>query len=554
MFKKIIFISISIFIFLFLLESILRIAEFGGNNDFIIKNKNAFGEEVYSTNNKFTRKYYFGYNFYGPAPGYQEFDIQKKANSFRVFVLGESTVEGFPYPINLSFSNILKKKLQDIFPYLKIEIINCGISASTSFIITEISNEIVKYQPDLIIIHTGHNEIYGLFGPASSISYKHNYFLMRTIMKLMNLKITNLLHRGIHLVKQYILRYEMKPTMEIFMQIVSNNNYQNFNSPIRKEAIRIFEKNLIEIYRVFEKNKIPVILSTLLYNVKNQPPLHSIDFNNLQEEQLFMSAYKLYLDNKFDESLKIVFDLIKKNPLNARLFFLAGKNYYALNNFDNAENYLIKAKDYDLLPFRITEQMLDFIRNFSAKYKITLVDINKHYKDEKKNLCIGTDLIVDHLHPNINGNVFIADSFIPETVKVIEKKFKSTPNFKNLKPTQYYLQQLGYDRLIDIMVMQRLFKMYNKEPLNKYAESFEMRDYYNYERAKYFQQLDNEQKLFFKNWTVKFSTYHHAFYFLGKIYLMNNKLNEAKRSFEISLMINKKFSDSVIELRKLHGK
>src|SRR5687768_1844036 len=51
-----------------------------------------------------------------PAPMLEPFAAQKPPRAFRIFVLGESSTAGFPYPRNGTFSRLLRDMLQDVLP------------------------------------------------------------------------------------------------------------------------------------------------------------------------------------------------------------------------------------------------------------------------------------------------------------------------------------------------------------------------------------------------------------------------------------------------------
>jgi hypothetical protein len=107
--------------FLVLLEIFLRIIKYGYNFDQWV----SVGEGKYITNSDIGRKYYTGGDF-NPTTSEDEFDIHKKANAFRVFVLGESSAEGFPYSPMGSFARYVRRRLELVYPNTPIEVINLG--------------------------------------------------------------------------------------------------------------------------------------------------------------------------------------------------------------------------------------------------------------------------------------------------------------------------------------------------------------------------------------------------------------------------------------------
>ena len=79
-------------------------------------------------------------------------------NSFRIFILGSSTIYGFPYERNLMATRILHKRLQDAYPDKTIELVKTSITAINTVTLKDFSRQMVRYEPDAILIYAGHNE------------------------------------------------------------------------------------------------------------------------------------------------------------------------------------------------------------------------------------------------------------------------------------------------------------------------------------------------------------------------------------------------------------
>ena len=90
--------------------------------------------------------------------GAQEFAAAKASNGYRVFCLGGSTVHGRPYEPSTSFSKWIELELSSRVPSRRIEVINCGGVSYASYRLLKIVEEVLDYDPDLMVIATGHNE------------------------------------------------------------------------------------------------------------------------------------------------------------------------------------------------------------------------------------------------------------------------------------------------------------------------------------------------------------------------------------------------------------
>ena len=86
------------------------------------------------------------------------FDSTKPHSGFRVFCLGGSTVQGRPYSIQTAFPAWLELALRAADASVQWEVVNCGGISYASYRLLPILCEVLHYQPDLVIICSGHNE------------------------------------------------------------------------------------------------------------------------------------------------------------------------------------------------------------------------------------------------------------------------------------------------------------------------------------------------------------------------------------------------------------
>lgn len=82
----------------------------------------------------------------------------KPRNGFRVIVLGESSVFGSPYGPSHAFPAFLQRRLAAALPDRRVEVVNAGIPAASSWLIRWVAEEIADYKPDVVILYAGHNE------------------------------------------------------------------------------------------------------------------------------------------------------------------------------------------------------------------------------------------------------------------------------------------------------------------------------------------------------------------------------------------------------------
>jgi len=191
---KIIAILLPFFLFV-LVEVTLRIFSLGTNLNLIVNRPSDKYEDYFIVNPLVGEKYFS--RFEATSGTNDLFLKHKPANGFRIFVMGSSTIYGYPYDRNLMATRILKRRLQDTFPDKTIEVVNKAITAINSITLKDYIGEIVNYEPDAILFYAGHNEFYGAYGVGANETMHKNPLFRTVHFKLMNLRIFQLLRNAV---------------------------------------------------------------------------------------------------------------------------------------------------------------------------------------------------------------------------------------------------------------------------------------------------------------------------------------------------------------------
>jgi tetratricopeptide (TPR) repeat protein len=339
------------------------------------------------------RKYFSGLKN-APSVVPDAFDNVKKENAFRIFVLGESSTAGWPYIPNASFSREIKRRLELLYPDNEIEVINCGVSAINTYTIRDIVPGIIKEKPDLILIYTGHNEYYGAFGAASSVSLGHSRVSINLYLWLQRFKTTQLAENMIRGIAGLFNNQNSDESQgeETLMSKMIGESLIPLNSDLFNVGLKQFEGNMKDIIEMFQGAKIPVILGTLTCNLRDQKPFISVKGDNLPPaDNEYIEAQQKLKEGKIEE---------------ARTLFL-------------------KAKELDALRFRAPQEINKIILRLAHQFNLPLIDIDSVFKAASPDGIVGNNLTVDHLHPNIAGYRMIGKAFLKEM-----EQFHDLPNGK----------------------------------------------------------------------------------------------------------------------------
>ena len=354
------------------LEIFLRIIDYGYNLEQWVD----AGGGKYIINPNIGRRYFTSGDF-SPNTIEDVFDQHKKSNSFRVFVLGGSSAEGFPFNPMGSFSRYIRKRLELTYPNTKIEVVNISMTAVNSYTVLDLLPGVLDQKPDLVLIYAGHNEYYGALGVGSVQSYGSSRLLIRLLLYLNKFKTTQLVRNSIQWVVS-LFASENNESSGTLMSRMAKDKYILLNSKEFNAGPQQFKENLTDVLNLIRGKGIPVILGRLVSNLKDQKPFISVN----------TPGYKT-ADQIYEE---------------------AGEEFKN-NNFDKADSLFRLAKDLDVLRFRAPEKFNKIIDDLGKEFHLAIVPIDSVFSSASPEGIVGDNLVVDHLHPNVQGYQLMGKAF-----------------------------------------------------------------------------------------------------------------------------------------------
>ena len=358
-------------VFLIAFEIFLRIINYG----YDFTQWKDVGEGKYGINSSIGKKYFTSGDF-NPTTSEDYFDIQKKTNAFRVFVLGGSSAEGFPYSPMGSFSRYIRKRLELVYPDTPVEVVNLGMTAVNSYTVLDLLPGVLDQKPDLILIYAGHNEYYGALGVGSVQSFGSSRSLINLLLYLYNFKTTQFVNNSINWAVS-LFSSQKTPSGGTLMTRMAKDKYILLNSEEYDAGLQQFKDNLTDILHMIKDKGVPVILGKLVCNLKDQKP--------------FISANTPGYKNA-DQVYKEASDKLKSNN-------------------PKADSLFRLAKDLDALRFRAPEKINNVIDDLGKKFHVVTVPMDSIFDAASPGGIVGDNLIVDHLHPNVKGYQLIGKAF-----------------------------------------------------------------------------------------------------------------------------------------------
>ncbi len=362
------------FVLLLLLEGALRLFGYGHSVSLFVKDPDNPG---YYVMNPDASLIYFSDSANATRGNIERFAVHKSPGSLRIFVLGESTTAGYPYMHNVAFHRWLQYRLMHTYPDRDIEIVNVALTAVNSYTVLNFGKEVLDYQPDAVLVYTGHNEYYGALGVGSTSRIVGNRSLVEAMVFLRRFRLVQLLDATIRFIRG---RSAAIDTKENLMQRMAEKQEIPFGSALFFNGVKQFQENMRDLCRIYSEHRTPLFLSTLVSNEKDQPPLISAPGS---DTSVAAGQFKL------------------------------GDSALHAGNMVLAKHAFCRASELDLLRFRAPDTMNGIIRRLCGEFSLDvhLVDTRGVFEAVSPGGILGKETLLEHVHPNIYGYALMSEAF-----------------------------------------------------------------------------------------------------------------------------------------------
>lgn len=334
----------------------------------------------------------------------QYFTVDKPKGTYRIFTFGESTTEGSIRQGKVSFTKFLDWKLRSLLPSIPIEIINFGKAGETSAHVLRKVKIALKYNPDLFIIYSGHNEFIRFDETTNTnIGIIEKIFTKSYLYSRLFKKVLAAFIDQIPLYITEIRKLEDEPICkpEEFKKIQED-----------------YKGNVTEIVRIAKNSNIEIILSNVVGNYEGWEPNRSIHKAGLSDEKLRKWRYHFFRGSDFLKEKKLEYAISefkeakKIDDSFAELNFLMARAYEEAGSFQEAKKEYINAVDNDGDPKIAPTLFRNAILKTCDNYKIPCMDVINAFERVSEKSLIGYNIMVDAHHPNMLGELLIAKEII----------------------------------------------------------------------------------------------------------------------------------------------
>lgn len=354
------------------------------------------------------------YNFFRP----DSFAAAKRAGTRRIFVLGGSTVQGRPYATETAFSTWLRLRMEANQPDTEFEVVNCGGVSYASYRVAKITNEVLKHEPDAIVIYTGHNEfledreyadirdIGAMRRGAATVASK--FATARWVRR-------NLLDDS------GPTRSTMAGEVDARLDHAGGLERYRRDDVWRAGVERHFEITLREIVKTIRAAEIPLVLCVPVSDLVETPPFKVDVAPGLPEPMKAVLKKRwgeaMDLQQTIDFRINAATRCLEIDPGHAGAHYFLGR-WLNEKGDPAAKQHLVSARDFDVCPLRATSRIMEIVVQVATEYETRLVSTDQLFDQLDGEFNRRPDGIpdpkwfVDHVHPSVRGHQLIAETIV----------------------------------------------------------------------------------------------------------------------------------------------
>lgn len=360
----------------------------------------------------------------GPVP--HRFDVPKPKDVFRVLVVGGSTVLGFPYDPALAFPARMEAILQRELPDRNVEVLNCGVIAVNSLSVLDMVRQSPAVQPDLIVVHTGHNEFYGPGGVGSNAA-SVPAFLFPVATGMRRSRLFQLLQRVLPAgtVNAASPQASLPASVEIGLG----------NSLFAKAEV-VYRNNLRKMSAAAQSAKIPILFTTVSSNIRDHSPVSFLvpaELNDIRLREwslLFDKGRQLSAAGEHEQALELFGQAEAISGQSSLLHYRKGKSLDAINNNEESMVAFSRARDLDGCRFRAPSSFRDIVQKVASRQEsngVYFLDTSAAVKKACEPSVPGYQLYYEHVHYNEKGHSLLASAISRFVVERLLKRPSTDP-------------------------------------------------------------------------------------------------------------------------------
>ena len=344
------------------------------------------------------------------------FSVDKHPDELRIFCLGGSTVQGRPYAKETSFTTWLELALREADGQRTPRVVNCGGVSYASYRVLAILDEVLEYQPDLIVVYTGHNEY---LERRLDIAQRARSRVRRTVDAVARRSwLVSALRGRIEGEQRDLTRTRAILPREVDALLDHRGGLAEYQ---REEGLgeaiaASFEAHLRRLVERCRQAGVPTVLCDPASNWRHCPPFKSLPSEALSEEDRRRLVELLERARAPGLAPLVAVAHLERalalDPLDAARHFELAEALSRARRVDDARQHYLAAKELDVCPLRAPEVLRRIVREVSEDFGVPYLPVGDLFEEESPDGILGMEHFVDHVHPTIRGHQLIAVALV----------------------------------------------------------------------------------------------------------------------------------------------
>ncbi len=337
---------------------------------------------------------------------------------------------GDPEPA-FGFPRVLEALLELRFPGQQFEVINAAMTAVNSHVVLPIVRDCRTLDADAWVVYLGNNEVVGPFGTGTVFGGRGiPLWLIRSNLALNRTRIGQLLSG---------LRPQAGsgvPTAWGGMTMFLDHQVRH-DDPSLRRVYDQFARNLGDILDLALQRKTPVVISTVVSNLRNCAPFASLPGSTLAEDarmhwhELYQRGCTAQADGRYDEAITAYEQALRIDPDFAELQFRLAECLISTGDAIQARERFRQARDLDTLRFRADSTINETIVAVAqerAEQAVRLVDAAAEFARRSPDEIPGEEFLCEHVHFNFAGNYLLAKLVAEPLIDALDLPAAETPS------------------------------------------------------------------------------------------------------------------------------
>jgi tetratricopeptide (TPR) repeat protein len=352
----------------------------------------------------------------------QEFVVEKPPGARRVFCLGGSTTYGRPYRNSTSFCGWLERYLRLASPETTWEVVNAGGISYASYRAAALMEELTRFQPDLFVVYSGHNEF---LEERTYRSLRDRPAALRWLdIRLRKLRSYAALERllastGLAAVESGD-REELSAEVETLLESSVGPAAYHRDDALSEAIVEHYRLNVDRMIALARRSGAELVLVVPADNLSASSPFKSEPSSTLIAEQHRLFAVHIERAEahmKLGQWAEARLDFesaVEIDPRHSQALYGLGRSLLAIGEFGAARKQLTRARDEDVCPLRAISPIVEATRSIASDSGVRVIDFPRLLAAASADpeRPRGEDWFLDHVHPTIEGHQVLARALL----------------------------------------------------------------------------------------------------------------------------------------------